>query len=113
MLKPVKDKLGLKVAGIYRVTCECSKIYIRQMGRTIETRCKVLMRHICLGQPEKSKVAEHRFNTGHSINFGSTFVLDKATGYVDNMIKGLLRSIFIPGTLTGKEASCLLVPGIQ
>jgi hypothetical protein len=63
-MRSVKDKLGLKVAGIYCVPCECDKVHIEQTGRTIEARCKEYMRHIRLGQPEKSAVAEHRFNLG-------------------------------------------------
>jgi hypothetical protein len=45
------------------------------------------MRHVCLGQPEMSAVAEHRFETGHNININSISNLDKATGYMDCMIK--------------------------
>jgi predicted GIY-YIG superfamily endonuclease len=61
MLRPIKDKLGLKVTGIYCVLCECGKVYVGQTGKTIETRCKKHMRYICLDQPEKSVVVEHRF----------------------------------------------------
>jgi hypothetical protein len=32
-------------------------------------------------------VAEHRFETGHSIDFSSTSILDKATGNTDHVIK--------------------------
>jgi hypothetical protein len=32
MLRPIKDKLGLKVAGIYCVPCECGKVYVEQTG---------------------------------------------------------------------------------
>jgi hypothetical protein len=45
------------------------------------------MRHARLKQPEKSAVAEHNFNTGHRIDFSSTSVLDKATGYMDGIVK--------------------------
>jgi hypothetical protein len=87
MVRPVKDKLGLKVAGIYCVPCECGKEYLGQMGRTTETRCKEHVWHICLGQPEKLSVAEHKFETGHNIKFGNTIILDKAPRYVDHLIK--------------------------
>jgi hypothetical protein len=40
MLGSVKDKLALKVPGIYRIPYECSKVYVGQTGRTIETQCK-------------------------------------------------------------------------
>jgi hypothetical protein len=45
------------------------------------------MRHVRLKQPDKSAVAEHNFNTGHRIDFSSTSVLDKTTGYMDRLVK--------------------------
>jgi hypothetical protein len=75
----MKGKFGLKVTDIYCVPYECSKVYVGQTSRTIETRCKEHMRYIHLGQPEKSTVAEHRFETGHNFNFSSTSILNKAT----------------------------------
>jgi hypothetical protein len=44
------------------------------------------MRHIHLGKPEKSAVAEQMFEMGHN-QFTNTSVLDKAPGYVDHLIK--------------------------
>jgi hypothetical protein len=87
MLRPVKDDLGLKVPGMYRIPCECGKVYVGQTGRSIEARCKAHMRHVCLKQPDKSAVAEHNFNTGHRTDFSSTSVLDKTTGYMDCIVK--------------------------
>jgi hypothetical protein len=37
--------------------------------------------------PDKSTVAEHIFGTGHSTDFNSTSIPDKATGYTDHLIK--------------------------
>jgi hypothetical protein len=61
MLRPVKDDLGLKVPGMYRIPCECGKVYIGQTGKSIEARCKEHMMHVCLKQPDNSVVAEHNF----------------------------------------------------
>jgi hypothetical protein len=60
MLRPIKDKFGLKVAGICCVPCECSKVCIGQTGRSIKTRCKEHMRYICLDHTEESVMAEHK-----------------------------------------------------
>jgi hypothetical protein len=57
LLRIVKDVLGLQILGVYRIPCECGKIYIGQTGRSIEARFKEYMRHIRLDQPEKSAVA--------------------------------------------------------
>jgi hypothetical protein len=47
------------------------------MNRIIKTRHKEYMRHICLGQPEKSAPAKYRFKTGHNIGFSSSAVVGK------------------------------------
>jgi hypothetical protein len=45
------------------------------------------MTYTRLDKSERSAVAEHRFRTGHNIDFNNTFNLHKATGYMDCMIK--------------------------
>ncbi|KAJ4435750.1 hypothetical protein ANN_18368 [Periplaneta americana] len=40
LLRPVKDDLGLRTPGVYKIPCECGKCYIGQMGCTIMERCK-------------------------------------------------------------------------
>jgi hypothetical protein len=87
MLRMVKDDLGLKVPGVYRIPCECGKVYVGQRGRSIDARCKEHMRHICLDQPEKSVVAEHSVNTGHQIDFSNITILDGTSGYMDRVVK--------------------------
>jgi hypothetical protein len=39
-LRPVKDKLGLRTSGVYRIPCECGMVYIGQTGRSVDTRLK-------------------------------------------------------------------------
>jgi hypothetical protein len=63
LLRPVKDKMGLRTAGIYRIPCECGNVYVGQTGRTIEARLKENMRHVRLNQPEKSPMTEHSLTT--------------------------------------------------
>jgi hypothetical protein len=36
-----------------------------------------------LGQPDKSAVAEHRFEMGHNIEFSNTIALNNAPGCMD------------------------------
>jgi hypothetical protein len=50
MLRPIKDKLGLKIADIYCVPCECCKVYVGQTGRSIETRYKEHETHVWASQ---------------------------------------------------------------
>jgi hypothetical protein len=87
MLRPVKDKLGLKVIGIYCLPCECCMVGAGQTGKDIQARCKEHTRYACLNQMEKSAVVEHRFQTGHNIDFSGISILDKATGFMDQILK--------------------------
>jgi hypothetical protein len=87
MLRPVKDDPGLKIPGVYSIPCECGKTYIGQTKRTIKTRRKEHIRHLRLGQPEKSAVAQHALETGHKIEFNNTCRLARTKGYMDRIIK--------------------------
>jgi hypothetical protein len=59
---PIKDSLGLRTPGMYSIPCKCGQVYIGKPGRSIETRIKEHHWYIQLGHPNKSVVAEHRFN---------------------------------------------------
>jgi hypothetical protein len=45
------------------------------------------IRDTSVGQPEKSAVVDHSFNTGHCIDFSSTIVLDRTSSYMDHLVK--------------------------
>jgi hypothetical protein len=81
------------------------------------------MRHICLDHPEKSAVAEHRFETG-CISFNGISILNKVTGFMDLIIKDAIKITihprkfssvggFTPESLTGLEASPSVTPSTQ
>jgi hypothetical protein len=86
LLRTAKDDLDLKVPDVCRIPCECG-----QTGRSIEATCKEHMRHIRLDQPEKSAVAEHSINAGHMIDFNNVSVLDRASGYMDRLVKEAIQ----------------------
>jgi hypothetical protein len=91
MLRPVKDDPGLKIPGVYGIPCECGKTYIGQTNRTIETRRKEHMRHLRLGQPDKSAIAQHALETGHRVEFNNTCRLARTKGYMDRIIKDAIE----------------------
>jgi hypothetical protein len=107
MLRPVKDKLGLKVTSMYCVPCEYGEVYIGQTGRSIKTGCKVHMRCICLGQPEKSAVAEHKSETGHNINFNRISIPDNAIGYMNHVTKEVTEINLHPSNFDGDSGFTL------
>jgi hypothetical protein len=69
LLHLVKDHLGLRTPGVYRIPCECGRVYIGQMGCSVDIKLKEHQWHIKLEHPDKSAVAEHSINHGHRINF--------------------------------------------
>ena len=82
MLSSAKDRLELKVPGVYRSPCECWKVCVGQSGRTIETRCKEHQRYIYLHQPERSPLTERSTNMGYC-----TSILDRTSGYLQHLVK--------------------------
>jgi hypothetical protein len=87
LLRPVKDNLELKTPGVYKIPCECGKVYIGQTGRSIGTRLKEHQRNIRLEYPDKSAVADHSINQEHRIQFNNTSILSTQTRYMDRIIR--------------------------
>jgi hypothetical protein len=68
-LRPVKDNLGLRTPGVYRIPCECGKVYIGQSGRSVDASLKEHQRHIRLQHPDKSAMVEHSVDSEPCIQF--------------------------------------------
>ena len=50
---------------IYRIPCECGKVYIGETGRSMHERIKEYDRDIRLARTQTSAVSEHAYETGH------------------------------------------------
>ena len=85
-MPPTKDPPGLRTPGIYKIPCECGKVYIGQSGRSVHLQIKEHGRHIRLAQPNKSAVAEHSFNldTSSSYKIPNSFPQKPDTGTVSS-----------------------------
>jgi hypothetical protein len=99
-LRSVKDNLGLRTPGVYCIPCECGKVHIGQTDRNIGIRCEEHVRHLCLGQPERSAVAEHVLDTGHTMEFNNTHRLVKTKGYIDRLVKEAIEIKLHPNNIS-------------
>jgi hypothetical protein len=87
LLRPVKDHLGLRTPGNYRIPSECGRVYIGQTGRSVDIRLKEHQRHIRLEHPGKSAVAEHSIDQGHGIQFHNASILATKTKYMERIVR--------------------------
>jgi hypothetical protein len=87
LLHPVKDHLGLRTPGVYRIPCECSRVYIGQTGRSVDIRLKEHLRHIRLEHPDKSTIAEDSINHRHCSQFHNSSIPPTKTRYMDHIVR--------------------------
>ena len=70
---PIEKKSGV----VYEVPCSCGKVYIGETKRFLKTRMKEHRAAARLGQLEKSAVAEHAWQDGHTIDWSDVRILDE------------------------------------
>ncbi|KAK3751073.1 hypothetical protein QZH41_001914 [Actinostola sp. cb2023] len=82
ILSKPKDPLPKekKTGVIYSIPCgECETFYIGETGRSLATRQKEHQSYVRLNKTNKSALAEHAHNTGHSISWNNTKILEVET----------------------------------
>jgi hypothetical protein len=107
LLRPVKDHLGLRTPGVYRISCECGRVYIGQTGRFVDIRLKEHQRYIRLEHPDRSAVAEHSIDQGHRIQFHNASILATKTRYMDRIVRVAIEIELHPYNIKREGGFCL------
>jgi hypothetical protein len=94
---PCQRLPGLRTPDVYRIPCECGRVYNGQMGRSVDIMLTEHQRHIRLEHPDKSAVAEYSIDYGHRIQFHNSFILATKTKYMDRTVR---EAIELNSTLT-------------
>jgi len=62
---------------VYRIPCECGKVYIGETGRPMKDRIKEHDRDIHLARTKTSAISEHAHNTGHCLLWDEVKFIDR------------------------------------
>lgn len=104
LLRSVKEPVDpLHTPGIYKIPCECGKVYIGQTTRTIKQRKQEHQRHLRLLQPERSALAEHSIREDHKIRFDEVEVLARPRGYYNQVRREAVEIIQHPNNLNRED----------
>ena len=72
---------------VYRIPCECGKVYIGETGRPMQDRIKEHDRDIRFARTETSAVSEHAHNTGHKPLWNEVKFIDRDPHYYTRRVK--------------------------
>jgi hypothetical protein len=89
---------------------ECGRVYIGQMGHSVDIRLKEHQRHIRLEHPDKSAIAEHSNNQGHRIQFHNASILATKTRYMDRTFREAIEIELHPYNINREGGFCLSKP---
>lgn len=76
-----KKNLSKQDGVVYRIPCDCDKVYIGETGRPMQDRIKEHDREIRLAHIQTSVVSEHDHNTGHQPRWNEVKFIDRDPHY--------------------------------
>ncbi|KAL9965123.1 hypothetical protein ACROYT_G028877 [Oculina patagonica] len=84
---------------VYRIPCECGKVYIGETGRPMQDRIKEHDRDIRLARTQTSAVAEHTNNTGHYPLWNEVKFIDRDQHWYKRRVKEAIHIRLHPNNI--------------
>ena len=90
---------GKQDGVVYRIPCECSRVYIGETGRPMQDRIKEHHRDIRLARTETSAVSEHAHNTGHKPLLNEVTFIDRDPYHYTRRVKEAIHVRLHPNNI--------------
>ena len=90
---------------VYRIFCECGKVFIGETGRPIQDRIKQHDRDIRLARTETFAVLERAHNTGHKPLWNDVKFIDRDPYYYTHRVKEPIHIRLHPNKIKKKTAN--------
>ncbi|KAL9980999.1 hypothetical protein ACROYT_G009651 [Oculina patagonica] len=84
---------------VYRIRCECGKVYIGETGRPMRERIKEHDRDIRLARIQTSAVSEHTHNTGHYPLWNEVKFIDREPHWYTRRVKEAIQIRLHPNNI--------------
>ncbi|KAL9985461.1 hypothetical protein ACROYT_G007872 [Oculina patagonica] len=87
------------VRAVFKIPCECGKVYIGETGRPMQDRIKEHDRDIRLARTQTSAVAEHTNNTGHYPLWNEVKLIDRDSHWYTRRVKEAIHIRLHPNNI--------------
>jgi len=101
---------------VYKIPCECGKVYIAETGRAMQDRIKEQDRGIRLARTQTSAVSEHANETGHLPIWKEVKFIDRDPHWYKRRVKGAIHIRLHPNNInrdSGIEIPEAWIPTIK
>ena len=101
---------------VYKIPCECGKVYIGETGRAMQDRIKEHDRDIRLARTQTSAVSEHANETGHLPIWKEVKFIDRDPHWYTRRVKGAIYIRLHPNNInrdSGIEIPEAWIPTIR
>ena len=95
---------------VYRIPCECGKVYIGETGRPKQDRIKEHDRDIRFARTETSAVSEHANNTGHKPLWNEVKFIDRDPHYYTRRVKEAIHIRLHPDNINRDSGHGIEIP---